>query len=191
MGPWSLIKTAVRTGLSAFTVAVSLALCSEAVAQSDPLEYAVKATYLYKFVPFVEWPDSAFASPSSPVILCIVGADPFGDLVDRAVSGETAGRRPIEVRRLHSADRTAGCHIMYVAGSATQSAAEALHAVRGTPVLTVTDARQGGAARGIIHFVIRDDRVRFAVDDRAAAANGLEISSKLLSLATSVRSRSG
>jgi hypothetical protein len=62
--------------------------------------------------------------------------------------------------------------------------------VRGTPVLTVTDEAQG-SAHGIIHFVIRGNRVRFAIDDAAAAKNGMTISSKLMRLALSVRLRNG
>jgi hypothetical protein len=61
--------------------------------------------------------------------------------------------------------------------------------VEGTSVLTVTDAARTPNARGIIHFVVQNDRVRFHIDERAAARNGLSISSKLLSLALSVRHR--
>ena len=69
-------------------------------AQESQLELAVKATYLYKFAPFVEWPASAFDSPTAPLVLCVVGDDPFGDLLDRAVSGQHAGKHPIALRRL-------------------------------------------------------------------------------------------
>jgi hypothetical protein len=49
-------------------------------------------------------------------------------------------------------------------------------------LLTVTDARNG-VAGGMVHFVLRDGRVRFALDPRAARANGLTFSSKLQALA--------
>ena len=56
-------------------------------------------------------------------------------------------------------------------------------------MLTVTDAAVSRDEKGIVHFVIHDDRVRFEIDDRAAAENGLMISSKVLSLALSVTPR--
>jgi hypothetical protein len=178
-----------RLVCAAVTVALALVVLIDAAplkAQTDPLENAVKATYLYKFAPFVEWPSAVFASPDSPVVLCIVGRDPFGDSLDRAVKDYRIGERSVEVRRPQAADRNSGCHIMFVSGP---NAAEILETVRGTQVLTFTDAISDPATKGIVHFVVRDRRVRFEIDDQAAAQNGLTISSKVLSLAVSVRPR--
>ena len=52
----------------------------------------------------------------------------------------------------------------------------------------VTD---GANAPGMINFVLKDNRVRFIVDDDAAAQSGLTISSKLLSVALAVKPRGG
>ena len=151
------------------------------------LEYAVKATYLYKFGPFVEWPESAF--PSGVVNLCILGDDPFGDILDAAVKGQTIQNRSIAIRRLRRLELEADCHILFVGSTDEKAAAEALQAVRGRPVLTVTDSASSPAAKGIVNFVIHEGRVRFEIDDLAAAENGLQISSKVLSLALAVRPR--
>ena len=151
-------------------------------------EYAVKAAHLYKFAAFVEWPRASFPQADSPLNLCIVGFDPFGDYLDRAVAGQHIGERPIVARRLARAHHDADCHIAYVAGSRTESVAEGLAALKGSPTLTITDQAMG-SARGAIHFVVKDRRVRFHIDDEAANQNGLSISSKLLRLALSVRSR--
>jgi hypothetical protein len=157
------------------------------------LEWAVKATYLYKFVPFIEWPPSAFESPASPIGLCVVGDDPFGGVLDKAVSGQRFGEHPLTVKRLQSVDRQSGCHVLYVwrsTGGGAQSVTDMLDAVRGTPVLTVTDSVRDAPAKGIVNFVLDNNRVRFEIDNQAAAENGLAISSKLLSLAVYVRPRS-
>ena len=160
-----------------------------APAFADSLEYAVKATFLYKFAPFVDWPDSAFASPTSPFNLCLVGDDPCGELVDQATAGHQIGARPIVVRHLHTVDGPSGCHIMFVANSNAQSAKQVLDIVHGAAVLTVTDSTTNGTARGVIHFIILDNHVRFDIDDNLAAQNHLTISSKLLSLAHTVQPR--
>lgn len=150
----------------------------------------MKATYLYKFVPFVTWPQTAFAASGTPVTLCVVGEDSFGATLDEAVAGQTANGRAILLRRLDRVDRQSGCHIVFASGSPSQPVSEILGAVRGTPVLTFTDAARGNQAKGIIHFVVHDGRVRFEIDEYAAAENGITISSKVLSLAVSVRPRS-
>lgn len=176
--------------LAAVTGLLALVGALPSSAQGNPLELAVKATYLYKFGPFVGWPQTVFDLPGSPVVLCVVGDDPFGATLDQAVAGQRIGERPIALRRMARAERQAGCHIMYISGSTTQSVGEALDAVRGAPVLTFTDANQGSNAKGIIHLVVHADRVRFEIDEYAAAENGIAISSKVLNLAISVRPRS-
>jgi uncharacterized protein DUF4154 len=153
----------------------------------DSLEYAIKATFLYKFSPFVEWPATAFASSSAPISLCVFGNDPVTTLIDRVTAEQRVGNRPIMVRHLQGVARDAGCHILYVAESNEQRATQALNAVRGTPVLTITDSVRSGRDAGIVTFVLVENRVRFDIDLAAATENGLSISSRLLSLARSVR----
>lgn len=186
-----LASRAKRRGVWELVGLLLILACGPAAAAegSQGLEISVKATYLYKFAPFVEWPPGAFASPTSPLILCVVGADPFGSVLDRAVADQRVGDRPIAVRRIHRADRDAGCHVMYIAGSAEQSIEAALRVVEGAPILTITDATHRPPVKGIVHFVIQDRRVRFQIDDMAAARNRIKISSKLMHLAVSVKPR--
>ena len=63
-------------------------------ARSTPPEYLIKAAYLYHFAMFVDWPDDAFASRNAPIVIGIVGADPFGSAIDDTVreSASTAAR---------------------------------------------------------------------------------------------------
>jgi len=168
-------------------IAVTSALFSPfaARAQGPSLEYAVKAAFLYKFGPFVDWPSQVFDSASSPFTVCVVGQDPFGGALDEAVRGQTVHGRPIAIRRLQAVSRAPPCHVLYLGRSRQQSGAEILQLLKGAPVLTVTDERTG-AAGGVVHFVLRHGRVRFGIDARRAQANGLTISSKLLSLAIPV-----
>jgi hypothetical protein len=79
-----------------------------------------------------------------------------------------------------------GCHVAYLRGSV---APRALALLKGRPVLTVTDSRDG-ATRGMIHFALKNGRVSFHIDDAQAAASGLGISARLLAIALSVRTRS-
>ncbi len=189
------MTTAITTGgrgrglAAALAVAVAVVLALPARAQEASLEYAVKAQFLYKLGPFIDWPAQAFVDATGPVNLCIAGPDPFGAALDRAISGQHIGDRPIALTRLAAPARGLACHILFI-GSDPRATAAVIALVRGTPVLTVTDGIRDPAAKGIINFVIQANRVRFEIDDLAAAENGLDISSKVLSLAVSVRPRS-
>ena len=151
--------------------------------RADTLEYSVKANYLVRFAAFVEWPADAFATARSPVSVCVAGRDPFDTALIRAANGQTAHGRPISVRGVTSEAQAAGCHILYLGEGA------AAPRPGGYPsVLLVTDERVS-AQRGAVHFVVADGRVRFHIDAVAASRARMSISSRLLGLALSVRSR--
>ncbi|MBV9511852.1 MAG: YfiR family protein [Caulobacteraceae bacterium] len=152
----------------------------------DGLDLATKASYLYRFAAFVDWPAGAFPTPTSPFELCVVGYDPFGPVLDRAVDGQFVDGHPVALRRQAVVDPAAGCQMAFVAGSAAEPVKDGLAKLAGTPVLTVTD---NSATPGVVDFVPGDGRVRFRIDDQAAADHGLVISSKLESLAVSVNPR--
>jgi hypothetical protein len=152
------------------------------------LEYAVKATYLYKLAPFVNWPAEEFATPDAPFRICVVGSDPFGDFLENAVAGRRFGNHPFEVQRLDSLTPDADCQIAFLSHVPSQGISRALEAVKGKPVLTVVDSNVPERG-GIMQFVIAQGRVRFEIDTAAAARNHLTISSKLLDLALVVRPR--
>jgi hypothetical protein len=170
--------------LRSLTLALAICVTATSARDQDSLATAVKASYLAKFAPFVVWP--ADTSGTGSFTICVVGKDPFGGILDRAVSGQLIVGRPATVLRLATVQARSPCRIAFLGGSRAQGVKDALSALRGTPVLTVTE---GGGAPGIIDFAIVDGRVRFRVDDEAAAENGLGISSKLLSLALTVRPR--
>lgn len=167
---------------------VALALCARAArAEEAGLEAAVKATYLYKFADYVEWPAGRFASPADPLTLCVAGSDAITALVDAAAAGRTLQNgRPIVVRHVALA-RERDCDILYLAPGREETEQAALRAVRGQAVLTVSDAPMTGNLHAVIAFAIVDNRVRFDVDLDAAAQNRLTVSSKLLNVAVRVR----
>lgn len=163
---------------------IALALgCEGAEAQPRELASAIKATYLYKFAPFVKWPEGSFGALSSPLAICVLGDDAVGHLVEEAVQDPKISPRPVVVRRLSSIGPGSECHIAYVAPGSEAAVAATLRRLRGVPVLTVTDDARDARTRGIINFVVRDNRVRFEIDLAAAADSRLTISSKLLDLA--------
>lgn len=159
-----------------------------APALAQPSEEAVKAAFLPRFARYVSWPAGSVPAAATPFTLCVVGRDPFGPLLDRAAGGELIDGHRVAVRRMTNPAQSAGCHLAFVQGAAAADTGRMLAALRGRPILTITDAR-AGAARGIIHFTIVGGRVRFFIDDAAAAERGLTISSRLLALAAGVRQR--
>lgn len=153
-------------------------------AQGTALEMAVKATYLYKMAAFIVWPPTT--PPLASFHLCVIASDTFGAVLDQAIQGQTVAGLPIVATRLRSLPDRLDCQMLYIADPDTRLATTILAATRGRPIVTVTDGASDPDARGIINFVIADNRVRFEIDNRAAVQSQLTISSKLLSLAVRV-----
>lgn len=158
---------------------------AEAPAQTSA--ETVEADFLPKFPRYVQWPAASRPGEGQPYQLCVIGEDPFGPMLDRAAADERIAGRGVAVRRLAAEESPAGCHFAFVRGTDAEATGRLLAALRDHAILTITD-RPGGA-RGMIHFVVADGRVRFLIDDAAAAERGLSISSRLLALALGVRQR--
>ena len=162
--------------------ALTLLMTSTAVT-AEPTDTAVKAAFLPRFARYVTWPITATPKGSDPFVLCVIGSDPFGGVLDEAARSQLVNGRRIVVRRMDSAAGADRCQIAYVGGSRSGAI---LASIGRNPVLTVTDANDSGT-RGIIHFVLVGGRVRFFIDQSAAEQRGLSISSRLLALAMGVK----
>jgi hypothetical protein len=180
-----------RAQWAAGLIVTTLAIVAAAArAQDIALEQVVKAAFVPKFAPFVEWPEGTLAGPpDTPFVICAAGNDGVGKLLDEAAQGQTQLGRPIVVRAIQAPAAVAQCHILYVGGLREEAIAAFLEAARGRPILTVTNAGEERRARGVIDFSVRDNKVRFDIDLIAAAQQHLTISSKLLNLALRVRSQ--
>lgn len=176
-----------RSFLLAAAASAALAV-APASAGAQTSDVAVKAAFLPRFARYVTWPPAATPKAGEPFVLCVIGDDPFGGALDGSARSQSIDGHPIIVRRLDSAAAAGGCSIAMVEGSRNQSAGQMLAALAHKPVLTVTDASNGGS-RGIIHFTVVGGRVRFFIDQASAAERGMTISSRLLALALGVRQR--
>jgi hypothetical protein len=156
--------------------------------KSKPQEYEVKATYLYNFARFVEWPATAAAAKSDSFAICVLGQDPFGPAVDAIVAGEIIDAKPVLVKRFLKAQDAVICRVLYISSSEENRLKEVLAALDKSGVLTVSDIPEFSQRGGMIQFVQESNKIRFEVNLASAVAAGLTLSSELLKVAVTVRS---
>jgi len=149
------------------------------------LEYEVKAAFLLNFTKFTDWPTSAFANPDSPLTICILGRDPFGRALDDVLQGEEVDGHKLAVRRISQNPEPQACQVLFV-GNGEKEVRKILGGL-GRGVLTAGDGEGFIRDGGIIAFVLENRRVRFDINQSAAEAAGLKLSSQLLSVARSVQ----
>ncbi|HEU5395686.1 MAG TPA: YfiR family protein [Verrucomicrobiae bacterium] len=158
-------------------------LALPACSQAGSNEYPLKAAFLLNFAEFTQWPTNAFATPHSPVVIAVLGKDPFGNALEETVRGQTLCGRTFIVKRYEHPESLGPCHILFISQSAAKELDHALHDLRHRPILTVTDIAGAPADRTCIRFVIRNRRIRFIINADALKTAGLAVSSKLLRLA--------
>jgi hypothetical protein len=187
---WTVNVMLKRLRILIVALSVSLSWAPEAFAQaadsSDSSEYLIKAGFIYNFAKFVEWPSAAFAQPDSPIIIGILGTDPFGTLIDRIVENKKIGARGFVVKRLKwgtDLKDLKECKILFVGASEKAHIDELVQIVKSLPILTVGETPGFAERGGVIRFVLEDNRVRFEVNVEAAHQADLTISSRLLTLA--------
>lgn len=149
-------------------------------------EYEVKAAFLYNFAKFVAWPAQTFPVVGAPFSLCLLGDDPFGGFLDRAVSGKSVQDHAFAVRHLTDLEDAPQCQMLFISASELSQWRRILATLAGTSVLTVGDTEDIVHRGGMIGFLMQGNRVRFIVNQDAVERAGLQISSQLLKVADKV-----
>jgi len=163
------------------TVLLALALGGCVIRPSA--EYRDKATYLFRFGQFTEWPAYLFPSPNAPIVIGFLGGNPFGDVLVKMAENETINGHPVVVRRMTPLSDLRQCHILFVAHSQKFHLPLIFNALGNSRVLTVSDADGFLEAGGMIHFFMEKGKVRFEINRPAADKAGLKMESQLLIMA--------
>jgi hypothetical protein len=151
-------------------------------------EYQLKAVFLWRLAQFAQWPGEAFDSSDNPIVIGVLGENPFGDALEAAVRGETAHGRKLVVRYFRSTQEIKTCHILYMGPSVARQIKDVNASLRGRSILTVSDVE--GFARtydGMVQFLTEQNKIRLRVNVKAVAAAGLVLDPRLLRAAEIVK----
>lgn len=164
---------------------ITLLALNSFVVPAQPMpskETQIKAVFLYNFAQFAQWPDEKFDGPSSPIIIGILGRDPFGTFLDGVVRGEEIDGRPVEIRRFTDPAEAFECHILFISQPLADHV-ETIENLKGKNIVTVSDADDFTRDGGMIRFFVDHNRMRFEVNMTEYKNNELVLSSRLLRLA--------
>jgi hypothetical protein len=177
-------STRMRVGLQCLGVLLSLLHLGVPFAYAQRTsDYQVKAAYLYNFAKFVEWPAANFATPESPIQLCVLNDRLFEAELNRIVIDKSVAGRRVAVVAVQGAQESRGCQMLFINSAQGAQARRIIQLLQRTSVVTVGESTGFVEEGGIINFVLQDQHVQFEVNHKAANQAGLRISSRLLSVA--------
>ena len=146
-------------------------------------EYQVKAAFIYNFAKYVEWPRDTFASASAPIRLGIIGDNPFGEALDK-ISGKLINGHPLIIKELSDYNNLNRFQIIFICSSEIDQLEKIFPRVSTRPILTIAEDQVFHEKGGMITLVLRDNKVRFLINNEEAQKSRLLISSHLLKLAS-------
>ena len=176
----------MRRQIFTFVALLCLSLCTamQAGAQAKaPLEYAVKAAFLYNFTKFVEWPPDALDEKDTLLQICVIGESPFGDELENTLEGKKVDGKSVTIAYAQSVKEALSYDVVFIAQSEESNLDRILKKLTTEAILTVSDIDDFAERGGTIGFFVEDNRIRFEINVDAAEETGLQISSKLLRLA--------
>lgn len=179
---WTFALSALLLALFCLT-----AVGAQSGADGAHLERNVKAAFLYKFLGYVEYPDSALPATGEPLVIGVLGDDEVAEELRRISTGRSMNGRAVVVRMLRANDAPGKLHLLFIGDGDAADIDKALAAVRQSPVLTVTETSRNARQDSVINFRVVEQRVRFEVSLDAAERNNLKLSSRLLAVAYKVQ----
>jgi hypothetical protein len=174
-----------KFGLLCFVLLIS-GITQFARGQSTPDEYQVKAAFLFHFAQFLDWPSDSLNVADPSLRLCIFDDEPRRQELQSTIEGKPIGARAFHVRLISQQQEIQGCNILFLSRDEARRQSPVLKSLRGMPVLTVGETSNFLSDGGMIRFHIEEGKIRFNINLEAAESSHLQISSRLLLLATSV-----
>jgi len=158
-----------------------------ASAQTSMSEYQLKALFLCNFVKYVDWPSGAMQGTTGPIVIGVLGEDNFSSNLKQAVEGKTVNGRQIVIKHLSDDEDLGGCAILFISSSENSRLSAILGKTSTLPILTVGEDGAFLQKGGIINFVLKEGKIQLEINLQLAQKVKLQISSKLLSVATVVK----
>ncbi len=155
--------------------------------RAKPTEYEVKATYLYNFSRFVEWPAKVTQAQSGSFVICVLGKDPFGPALNAILADEATTGKTVVAQRIPTPQDALNCRVLFISSSENTRLKQILMTLGEASVLTVSELPEFTQRGGMVQFVSDGNRVRFEVNLASAEHAGLTLSSELLKVAVNVR----
>jgi hypothetical protein len=178
--------TSRRVGRCGSAVLASILVCTTTGRAQNVTESSLKAAFIYSFAKFTEWPPDVLPMTAT-FTACVLRDSPIRDALERTVKGRLLLGRGISVSLVELDGNLRSCHLLYVSGVTAAQVSVIVAAVRGAPVLTISDVDDFAQQGGIAQMFVEDGKMRFDLNLEVAKRSRLQLSSKLLVLAAHVR----
>ena len=154
-----------------------------------PVEALATAEMLYMVTKFIQWPPqgSGEGRAAGQFLVGMMGQDPIGSTLRRQLEGQQVAGRPIVVREIRTMAELRDCQLVFIGASERKRVRRILETLEGSGALTIATIDDFGVWGGMIGLRPGGGKPELSINADQLRRAGLVASSKLLRLATIVR----
>jgi hypothetical protein len=141
--------------------------------------YKLEATYLRNFAHYVTWPPQTFSNSNNVWHICVLGPDPFCEVLEAALEDRTEQEMPFAVFRADRFEDLPLCQILFIAFKNAGRRRAVLSALKEKPVLTIGEATDFLEEGGVIRFEV-ERRINMGINLDQSRKASLGIPTKML-----------
>jgi hypothetical protein len=157
-----------------------IGLMSLGIQAADDTPSKIKATFIYNFTKYIEWPASY---KQGNFIIGIVGTTPLLKDLSNMAATKKAGTQPFEIQSFPNVNAISKCHLLFVASDNAANIKEISNKMKGYSTLIVAEKPGCAKLGAAINFVIQENKQRFELNKANAEKYNLKIGSSLAGLA--------
>jgi hypothetical protein len=137
----------------------------------------LKASYLYNFTKFIEWPNLRGEELSPPIRICLDNSSEFFQFLEQLVAGRRVGKlkQTLEILPVETAS---GCELLFISEEGKKITRQLDYTV------IVADAASIVFPGTAVVFYIEKNKLRFEIDLKVINSLDVVVSSELLKLAS-------
>lgn len=144
-----------------------------------------KSVFTLNFIRYIGWPEAA---TKGDFVIGVLKEDKIAEWLVSQSGGKKFGYQDVVIKSFKSVEEVSNCQVLYVASSINFSRhAQDLLSKIGNHALVITESEGATKHGSVINFVVRDETLKFEIDDANAQKLGLSISSKLTSMTAAIQ----
>lgn len=144
-----------------------------------------KSVFTLNFIRYIGWADDA---KQGDFVIGVLKSPKIADWLGQQSAGKKFGYQDVVVKQFNSIEEVVDCQVLYISESINFSRhADTLKGKLGKSSLIITETEGATKHGSVINFVIRENNLKFEVDEANAQTLGLSISSKLSNMKAAIK----
>ncbi len=166
-------------------LALIILVCSSfSYVSDDDTNAHIKATFIYNFTRYIEWPAEY---KKGSFVIGILGETRMLQELTSMKQKTSRGNQPFQITKFSSVNSINKCHMIFIARSRSHELGLVVKKMKDFKTLIITE-KPGLIEKGAgINFVIDNNKQGFEINRGSIKDHGLSLSSNLVAFATVVK----